>query len=397
MIQLHCPTPLLSIVMSGFVCVVACADHHSTSTSVAQSVEALIEDLGHDQYHRRQAAKRDLIELANEGSADGLSQGLKHTLLEVRSSVSEILSMVRQQEFARDLDRLSNPNYPIDQVTSVGWKQFDEVAGTDKEARWAFVAICRQHPSAFASLELIKSKHAEFTNPFQLSVDDHVGWMILLLPAMNPTAGDGKRNELDSTEATQISRIAMSLSQTSMGLDLQTSDDHADWLGLVFGRIVTHWINRHHSIIDPRTAMRVAVRYQCNQAAMEIAHRTLRDRASTASAKVTAMLTLSKLQATDPMHDRRNILESFTSDDRTAHVWQAISDRKIKIQTQVRDVAIAMMLDQAKQDPRQFGFAYLEADPLLRFRDYSLGFASQSDRETSHAAAIKFLEASRRP
>ena len=299
--------------------------------------------------------------------------------------------MVRQREFARDLDRLSNPDYPIDQLSSAGWKQFLKVAGNDKQARLAFAAICRRHPSAFASMRSIKAKQSEFTNPFQLSVDDHVGWMVLLLPEISESGDSDRVSELDSIEATQISRIATSLSQTSLGLNPSIGHDRSDWLEPIFSRIVTGWINRHHAIIDSGTTMRVAVRYHCDQIALKIAKQTLNDPSSPASAQVTAMLTLSKLKNQVSSQDRQDALRAFIADERTVRVWQALTDRRIKIQTQVRDVAVALMLDQAEQDPRQFGFTYLEADPLLRFRDYSLGFENDQIRHAAHSQALDFL------
>ena len=385
------------LLFSGLVCEFAVAAPPVTDLDV----QHLVQYLGHDQYHRRLSAKTKLIQLVGEGQFEdptndlvsNLVNGLQNPSLEVRSSVADILLMIRQRDFALNLDRLSNPNYPIDQFSSVGWQQFSKVAGTDQQARWAFAAICRQHPSALASMRSVKEKQSEFTNPFQLSADDHVGWMILLMPAI-PKAEPGvddRFRELDSNEATQISRIATSLGQTSLGLQLHADTDRQNWLEPIFSRVVTAWVNRNRSIIDPSTAMRVAVRYHCDRTAIKIAKQTLNERSSSAPAIVTAMLTLSKLDHQESIQDRQNTLKAFCSDERTVHVWQAIADRRIQIQTEVRDIAIATMLDQASQDPRQFGFIYLEADPLLTFRDYSLGFENNQLRRASHQSALKFL------
>ena len=51
---------LVFMILSGLVCEEAAA----TPPATRSDVQKLIEDLGHDQYHRRQAAKAELIELA---------------------------------------------------------------------------------------------------------------------------------------------------------------------------------------------------------------------------------------------------------------------------------------------------------------------------------------------
>jgi hypothetical protein len=85
------------------------------------------------------------------------------------------------------------------------------------------------------------------------------------------------------------------------------------------------------------------------------------------------------------------LLVERVSDNRTAHVWQLIASRKIKIRTQVSDVAVALMLHQQGIDPRNAGFAELQADPFVVFREHSLGFSSESERRNAYVKAQKLL------
>jgi hypothetical protein len=381
-IPMHLPSVFLSLAFSVLACHVAAAQQPANVPAERLTVHQLIENLGHDDYYARQTAKAKLIELTSRQGTDSLIPGLTHESLEVRSAVSEILVMIRQREFGRELERLSNPNIPTDRLESHGWKQFSTMAGNDMEARFAFAAVCRRYPSAFDSIHSINHTDRKSINPFQLRTDDYVGWTTLLLMAID---GHDREGEIMATAATQNARIAMSLSQPSTGLDLLPAADRTNWRLLIFGRLVTRWLDQHESIIDRRTALCVAVRYQCNHVAIQIAESVLRDPGSTASSITTAMLTLAKLSPAQCS------FAAFVGDDRTAHAWQMIAQRKIKIRTQVRDIAIALMLDQADADPRQFGYRYLEADPLLRYRDYSLGFETDQDREIAHAQALTFL------
>jgi hypothetical protein len=354
----------------------------TVGTEAPHPIRSLIDQLDSDHYHTRQSAKTDLIRLTNQGNADSLHQGLKHHSLEVRSTVAEILGMIRQRDFDDQLQEVSDPNVPTEELTSSGWKEFSAVAGTDMEARLAFVAVCRRHPVGLSSIQSVSKSHFDFTNPFQISSDDGIGWVLLLLSELRDKAPE---DEFDTQAATQSSRIAMSLSQPTMGLDLHAMANHPSGCGVVFSRLVAIWLAKKDSVIDRRTAIRVATRYRCDEVAKTIAEQVLRDPSSPAASTVTAMLVMTNLL------QENHWLSGFVNDNRTAHVWQLIADRKIKIQTQVRDVAIALLVNQAGHDPRQFGFAYLEADPLLRFRDYSLGFENDQLRALSHTEALNFL------
>jgi hypothetical protein len=106
-----------------------------------------------------------------------------------------------------------------------------------------------------------------------------------------------------------------------------------------------------------------------------------------------ALMTLAKLSASPTAKRVANssIQSTWQQCVSNARTDQRTASQKIRVETKVSDVAIALLLDQADQDPRQYGFAYLEADPLLRFRDYSLGFESDQARQNAYAKALDFF------
>lgn len=359
-------------------------------------IARLIEDLGNDYYLIRQSAKSSLIQHANRFGTLSLRPGLRHRSFEVRTAVSEIIDTVYQQQFAVNLERFSDPHYPSQQLSSGGWNQFSKILGDDMASRRAFVELCHRHRWAYRSIHRTEAMPT-FSNPFEIDADNFVSWMRLLLADLDVDSSD-----IDpSGVATQIARVANTLSQPSMGFQPKLSDsDSEDFRGTVFGRLVSWWLTKHQTIIDRKTAMRVALRYGCERSAAEIAESVFRDSDASASASVMALMTLARLSASstaDPAvhsaaqatwHQRVSVART---DHRTAHVWQLIASQKIRIETKVHDVAIALLLDQAGQDPRQYGFVYLEADPLLRFRDYSLGFENNQARENAYAKASNFF------
>ncbi len=169
--------------------------------------------------------------------------------------------------------------------------------------------------------------------------------------------------------------ILNSLSHSGLGPSRAAGGDM-----LVIQRLVDQWIVVHPNVGSVRDRLLVAMRYQCQSRAAELSQRTLADNTAGASALATAMLCANVLG----QDDLRQQLIARLDDDRTAHIWQLIASRKTKIRTQVRDVALALLLHDRGIDPRHVGFIELQADPLLLFRDHSLGFADDPSREAAH-------------
>ncbi|MFK8115422.1 MAG: hypothetical protein AB8B91_24710, partial [Rubripirellula sp.] len=131
-----------------------------------------------------------------------------------------------------------------------------------------------------------------------------------------------------------------------------------------------------------------SMRYQCRVLVSELCDGVFQDPQSPAATQVTALLCAAAIGRNDIELQARNKLQ----DERTAHVWQLIAARKTKIRTQVRDVALALLLQHHGIDPRKAGFTELQADPLLVFRDHSLGFADEEARQRALTEAFRLLD-----
>lgn len=130
------------------------------------------------------------------------------------------------------------------------------------------------------------------------------------------------------------------------------------------------------------------MRYGCHDRAKELCRGVFADLDAPPATQVMAMLCASAID----MSDSEALLRSRLTDQRTAHVWQLIISRKVKIRTQVRDVALALLLHQRGIDPRTVGFNELQADPLLIFRDQSLGFPDDQSRQLTHRQGMEQLD-----
>ncbi len=330
----------------------------------------LVELLGHQTYQSRSRARRELIQRGpSEAVRSALATGLRSNSLEIRQASWQLLQQFEWQEFDRELERLTSPDVSPDDIRLTGWREFSAIAGDDQWSRRLYGRIVRGHHATVR--KLIRNRNADCQrrwddDPYRLATSDAVGWALLLFSDSMEIAPS--RPDLSAS-------ILNALNHSGLGPLRVSAGDR-----LVIQRLVDNWLSIHPRAGNERDRLMVAMRYECNLQAGQLCRQTLADESATAAALVTAMLCGCVLHHDDlgPHLSRR------LNDDRTAHIWQLIASRKTKIRTQVRDVALALLLHQEGIDPRQFGFVELQADPLLLFRDHSLGFADERSRQAAH-------------
>ena len=83
-------------------------------------------------------------------------------------------------------------------------------------------------------------------------------------------------------------------------------------------------------------------------------------------------------------HKEISTIEPFL-EDKTPYATAVPINGTVKYRTQIRDVALAVLVHLAKQDPKDFGFDRIRKNSLYLFDPNSLAFASDDLRE----AAIK--------
>lgn len=356
---------------------------------VDPSVAALVEKLDHPSFEVRRAAARELTSMGisqirssdragfgNEGMPDGreettsaLRRAMSHQSVEVRMEASRILQEILFQAYDGELARLLNPHCEANTIRLTHWAAFAQLVGDDMASRAAFAKVSRRmgcrfitpgHDPEVDDTERWRALVERF-DPFRLDAEDTTGWTVLLML------------DLQGHEALHhlTPRIALSLSHCPMGPSITRSTD-----GIVLSRLIDRWIRESSRLCGARERLLIAMRYGRRDAAEEISRRVLEDDSATPAATVTGLLVASVLQCEGLVDRAKARLE----DDRVAHVWQLIPSQKTRIRTEVRDVALAVLLHQRGVDPRSVGFEQLQADPILLFRDHSLGFADQAAR-----------------
>ena len=352
--------------------------------------EILVEQLDHPDFQTRRDAARQLIAAGTRQSreaeadvAEALVKGLKHRSIEVRSGSKEALLEIQQIRRDAQIERLLNPRCDAAEVQLAGWPEFLRLTGADMPARRLFATLSDQYPRELRQFEHPGScpslrRLAEKLDPYQLPQEDVAGWLMLLfLDMQQRVAAPANAAPSDLTP-----RISMALSNSSMGPKVTARRE-----AQVLRRLIDHWVHVPDGGCAMRERMLIAMRYDCQSTASKLCEQVFADDSVSASTQVTALLCGLALDSTDI--EAQALLR--LQDDRTAHVWQLIASRKTKIRTQVRDVALAVLLHHHGVDPRTVGFDDLQADPRLVFRDHSLGFPDERSRRQSYQVAIKRL------
>lgn len=400
LLQLLFPTFFAgAFVAVGWIAVppaIASAEEFSANRTAASGVQTWVNQLADDSFHAREQAQRRLVESHDTARVTAALHAVKdHPLLEVRAAARRLLDEIALREFDANLARLNSGIAKTETVDLPGWKHFSSIAGDDVHSRKLFSRIALRHydllelidewcqQQSVRNLTLSSARHPSrssdavlaFLDPYQLSTGDTNLWALLFC-IDSPGVNHGMPN-LSTRVCSVLSHSALGPKVVAKRGAGSTGD------ALVLHRMVDHWLASHPNVGTSRDRLLIAMRYQCTKHANAICDSTLNDTMGSPAEHVTAMLCAAVLQR----QDLEVQLLARMNDARTAHVWQLIASRKTKIRTEVRDVALALLLHHRGIDPRQVGFEELQADPLLVFRDHSLGFSDDVSRTKAYDAS----------
>ncbi len=344
----------------------------------ADRVRRLVSKLGHSSYATRQAAKSHLLGLAvqSEQHASMVLGALRQDRLdpddlEIQLSARSLRDVIETRVRNRLIDQfLNDPEF--DEGLMVGWQPFKRIAGPDPSAKRVFAkAIERDSNFGTKLLQVSSSKSVlafDAVFPQQpLAQRDTVGWIMALVQQCYR-----QHHLVDESEL----RLISSLRSFGTGPSWSDTPD-----AVVLRRVVGSFLKVSRA--DVGDLIVIAVRFQMAQQAERLCRSVLVDPSQSPSRLVTALLAASIVNPSS--EDVDDWIQRYRHDTRTSHVWRSLTPPKTLRRTQIRDVALAIHFHRAGLDPRERGFDALEADPILVFRPYSLGFLSDRDRMVAHA------------
>lgn len=338
-------------------------------------------------YARRELARTRLRD-QGEGALPLLESALQSPRLEIRHAAARLLDELKSARTERALGRLLSGQPQTDVDVLPGWKLMSQAIGDDLQARMFYARMVRQHEESLRWIDRIEEQPELAAEAESIGLDsylpisihrindgDPVRWGLLLLAASRP--------QLRATPVLS-SRIRGGLLNPQVNERLQGSKQ----FGMV-QRLVSHWLKESSESYINTTMLKIALLYDCRETALQMANDSVATPRSAPAAVATSLTLLARLQP-----DRaRELLWDWTDDTRVCHVWQIMATKRRAVQSQVGDVATALLLYLHNLDPRDYGFADIEADPALIYREFSMGFEDENQRRKAKEAAIEAVSA----
>ncbi len=329
-----------------------------------------VQQLGSHSYAQRTRARAELLSAGQEARA-ALQRGRNAADLEIRLQSAAILNELQHSRFETELRRMQTATEAGQHYQLPGWCEFRELVGDDRQTRGLFVAMARQFRQPLAQLSSGLLDRATVLPELQRETADHdaAAWALLLL--LNQQSGEAA--------CLLNHHVRESLHQARVRVALQAGP-HAAVLRRLVARALEQQVDRSAD----RTWMRIAVQWDCQPQAVALARRaTMPDRGTSPACTATALTVLTRFAP----QEARPLLVQTLDDQRTCQVWQIVAASRRRLQTQVSDVALAMLLYLEGVDPRSVGFEDLQADPLTIYCEHTLGFEDDAKRRAAFESA----------
>jgi hypothetical protein len=344
-----------------------------SASAEAPAAAELIRQLGAGSYVKRQQAQR-MLEAMGVPAKEALQAALDNPDAEIRYRAAQVLEHVLDLDFQQKLETFLSSSGECSDDCLPGWQRFREQVGRSHAARRLFVEMQRAERELLqaaqaqpaAAGELLELRCQQIQHEMQSAdADDEQPLGVGSIAALLFVAG--KRDvEISTQGASYVNNFS---NQPSLHSALSAGTLIEPLRGLL-----SVWVSRHFE--DTMVAyqnLQLAMRYDLKTAikpAAELASR----KEIPAQQRPFAILALGKLG------DERQVpaLSSLLEDKAEFTVHGRDGE---EIRTQIRDVALAVMVYLTGQELRDYGFDHYVSHPTWLFNPATLGFKSVEARE----------------
>jgi hypothetical protein len=334
-------------------------------------VAALVAQLGDRSFAVRQRASRQLERFGSAGEAE-LRKALEHGDAEVRRRAGQVLARVlaadldsRLAAFVRDVDGSRRHELPA-------WEAYRQAIGQDRAARELFVQMQRSEPGLLAALQLGPRQagdalHARCLELVQVAPETGeaesptLGTVACLL-----LVGGDPAVAVDEQLATQTYRFIYQACE--LGL---RDAEQAPAVRALLGR----WVRREVGQEASYQHLFLAASFNLPEG-LDVARRWVTKDGVPPHMRQYAILVIGRFGQADDLPRIVPLLHDTA-------VCAAQVTNKRQVQTQVRDVALAVAVRLSGQQLRDYGFnRALEHDRFL-YATATLGFADPAERDAA--------------
>ncbi|MSR33104.1 MAG: hypothetical protein EXR99_16570 [Gemmataceae bacterium] len=335
-------------------------------------IRAQVKLLGSDSFLSREQACEMLLRQGKR-SRGALLEGVTIADLEISRRCKTLLRQIDEQEkmlrleaFLKDLDGGKNTDLP-------GWSRFQKLVGKDSDARSFFAQIYKGDPAFLEESE---------TNP-ALARDLLTGkcqW--LHNNVFNPGGG------LPQTVAlTDIGAVVFSATRPAAHLPQETLYNITNLLyqptardaitggkSVPFRKLVVAWMLEQN---DPNIiSQHLYLAQNLNlPEGLGLARKSATDKKLPLYTRAVALTLIGKMGT----RDDAPTLREYVNDASLLGNFQLANQQGGS--TQVRDVALAMLVQVTAQSHKDYGFSFAKANQNLHFNPYMMGFQTDTQRQ----------------
>ncbi|MEZ6052766.1 MAG: hypothetical protein R3C02_15495 [Planctomycetaceae bacterium] len=335
--------------------------------AVTVRARQLINQLGASSYQLREEAA---VELREMGPAvlPALREASRHDDLEIRYRVRKLRDAIEQIAQNRALTEFLATGDPGLGHAIPGWQRFSEICGNDQSARRLFVEMHEAEPGVMrltdrSGVELqvaTEQSNSRFRRGDRQNVASRMSpatLAVFMFVMLDPGC------ELSIGTRSMTSAV---IGQTQIANAINEFDDSA------YRRLMSRWIALADDV-SPAHRINVAMQYSF-AAGVEPAFQLIHSGARGSHVQ-TAICAIGKLGGPEHLQDMTFLLE----DD--SDIAEGRRNGRSMFTSQVRDVALAVMLHLSGQNPSDYGFGALPFHEKYLFQPNTIGFESDEQRE----------------
>lgn len=357
--------------------------------TLASEVEQLIGQLGDRRYRVRQRASTRLAEIG-VAARGRLERALASADPEVRHRARQILAHILELDFEARIAAFSADTEGKLQHDLPCWERYRALAGGEGPSRRLFVEMLRAErwllqaaeTSATSASEYLEARCQQWHQSMQ-NVDPR--------QRRPPSAGSvlamllvGADEDISISDQT-ASTIAGFTYQRELQEVMRNAEQAA-----VAQRLLGAWVGRPFATDSAITYQNIVLALRYNLAeGVPAALKVMAAPASPPHIRQYGILCVAKLGGASYIDQLEALL-----DDSSTCASLRLNDQEI--QTQIRDVALAVLVRLTGQDLRTYGFDRAQENALTYFNTATLGFADDASRQAALERYREFVRQTRR-
>ena len=348
----------------------------------AEEIRRLVAQLGSEDYHAREAASNILVTLG-PAVVPFLEEAVQSPVLEIHTRAERLLAIVSRESFEQEIQAFLADVDGRRGTTLPGWDRARRRLAETEDARRLFAEMYRTEP---ALLEGYGEDNAKAAAAFSLRVDElhdqqyqrsRINYRLRSQLQQSTSANVmallfvGADADLELPHPL-VARFRTMFVQAWPAARVQAAPEREyirDWLA--------EWIM--HKFTQPHReyeAIVLGMQYDVPQV-LQLALDVLRQGESHQYSRLHAASCIGKYG--QPWH--LPLVESLLTDQTTVgQPEHRINNRPVRFETQVRDVALAVLLQRTGQEPREYGFAELDTSTDYVYLFRSVAFESEQKR-----------------